>query len=343
MNLIIDSATDLALVFGMIFAAVFTASWLSLKWLVGYLRDKQIVDRPNSRSMHQGDIPRGGGLVIVFMIIMATLILAIFDERSLFFFTFTLLIVGWAALSWADDRLDLMPMLRLGVQVMLAVATVFLFGWIDRLLGYQLGVFGPILSVLGVLWMANLNNFMDGMDGLAASQAIVASITLGIWFLYLGDVQLAIICLVIFSASYAFLFWNWRPAKIFMGDVGSITVGAIYATLIILAANRHDLPILSLLLIFAVFIVDATITILNRIRRGEQFWLPHRSHFYQRAGLLGISHAKIVMIAICLMTLCSLFASLSVLYRDIIALLLVVPLFLLFVVGYWVTRLERAQ
>jgi len=325
-----------------VFAITLLISYVGVRWLMHYLRQQDIVDRPNERSMHAGAVPRGGGLIIIALVLCCLILLGVTSpDRPLFFAGITLCLLAWAVLSWCDDRFDLSPRLRFSVQVLIASATVFLFGWVDTFLGVSLAWAGPIMSVFGLLWMANLNNFMDGMDGLAAAQAIIGGLTLGVWFFYLGDFALATLCLVIVASSYGFLLWNWHPAKIFMGDVGSIGLGALYATLMIIAANRYQLPILSLLLIFAVFIADATFTILNRLRKGERVWLPHRSHFYQRAGLAGVQHTTVTLVAIVLMSICSLFATLSVLYRDIILPLLGMATVMLTMVGFWVVSLER--
>jgi Fuc2NAc and GlcNAc transferase len=291
--------------------------------------------------MHEGIVPRGGGLVIVGVIIMTLLSMLLTTSRPLFFVGLTVSVLAWATLSWCDDRFDLSPKSRFVTQGLIISITVALYGWVGVLLEMDLAWAGPVLSVIGIIWMANLNNFMDGMDGLASSQAIVGSVTFGVWFFYLGDHELAILCAAIASSSYGFLLWNWQPAKIFMGDVGSITLGGLFATLMIIAANRHNIPVLSLLMVFGVFIGDSTCTILNRMRKGERFWLPHRSHFYQRAGLSGVKHSKVVFTSVILMVLCSLIATLSILYRDIIVQLLILVAVLLTFISFLVMKLEK--
>ncbi len=336
------SVSDVALL-AAVLCAVVLLSWGSVKWLIGYLVRTDTVDRPNERSMHSGTVPRGGGLVVVVLLTIALLLLSAVSSRSLLFLGLAGCLIAWATLGWSDDKLDLSPKLRLLIQFVVSGVTVVLFGWVDQVHGVGLGWVGPLFTLVGIVWMANLNNFMDGMDGLAASQAIIAGLTLGTWFLYLGDTELALLCTVLVAANYGFLLWNWQPARIFMGDVGSVTVGALYAMLMVIAANRYNLPVLSLGMVFAVFIGDATYTVLNRIRKGERFWLPHRSHFYQRAGLSGVKHARVVLIYIVMMVLCSLFATLSVLYRDIIGLMVGFTLVVLLLAAFWVRSLEREK
>lgn len=336
------AVSDMALLV-VAFGVVVLLSWGGVRWLIDYLVRTDTVDRPNERSMHTGTIPRGGGLVVIALLIISLLLLAVISSRTLFFLGLAGCLMSWAALGWSDDKLNLSPKLRFIIQLTIAAVTVALFGWVNQIYGVSLGYLGPVLTLVGIVWMANLNNFMDGMDGLAASQAVIAGLTLGTWFLYLGDIELAFLCAVLVAAHYGFLLWNWQPAKIFMGDVGSITVGALYGMLIVIAANRYNLPVVSLAMIFIVFIADATFTVLNRIRNGERFWLPHRSHFYQRAGLAGVTHARVVVIYIVMMVLCSLFATLSVLYRDIIGLMVGATLIVLSLTAFWVVSLERKQ
>lgn len=325
----------------LVFCLVGLISWLGTKWLISYLIQSDVVDRPNERSMHSGVVPRGGGLVITALVFLGLVAIAIFTSRTLFFFGLAGCVALWATLGWCDDKLDLSPKLRFGIQFLISGITVWLFGWVHEIHGFALGWLGPVLTLVGIVWMANLNNFMDGMDGLAASQAIVGGLTLCVWFLYLGDVEVALLCIILVAANYGFLLWNWQPAKIFMGDVGSITIGALYATLVVIAANRHNLPVSSLLMVFSVFIADATYTVLNRIRKRERFWLPHRSHFYQRAGLAGVAHSRVVLIYIVMMVLCSLFATFSVLYRDIISLMIGLIVLMLASFALWVCSREK--
>jgi len=297
---------------------VSVASWFAVGKLIDQLIAKDIVDRPNNRTLHQGAIPRGGGLVIVAGLFMALVVTAFTSNRPQLFTCLACLVLAWSSLSWWDDKNDLSPKLRLMVQCIIAVFTVAALGWVNQLFSIKLVWFGPLLTVIGLLWMANLYNFMDGLDGLAASQAIIASITLSFWFLMLGDIELSLICAVLAAFSYGFMLWNWSPAKIFMGDVGSITLGAFFGTIFILGVTRFDLSIFSFFGLFAVFIADATLTVLIRIWRREKIWLPHRKHFYQRLANAGLSHSKVAIGSAILMLICSLFSTLGVIYRDMI-------------------------
>jgi len=304
-------------------------SWFALGKLIKVLIEKEIVDRPNERTLHKGIIPRGGGLIIVAALIIALILAATLSKNTLFYTVLTGIALAWASLSWLDDKYDLSPKLRLLIQVAIAGLTVAAFGWVEQLLSFKLGWFGPVVSLLGLVWMANLYNFMDGMDGLAGSQSVIAALTLSFWFYISGDSTLACICLVIAASSYGFVLRNWSPAQVFMGDVGSITLGAVFGSLIIIGVSRYGISVLSFVSLFAVFIVDATVTIMLRASRGEKIWLPHRQHFYQRLANAGYDHSSIVIAAVCLMIICSLLATLSVAYHGIILLCGITTLVLL--------------
>lgn len=296
--------------------AVGLVSWYSLGVLIGFLVRKDIVDRPNDRTLHQGVIPRGGGLVIIATLLTGLALVAFVSGQFLFFSSLFLLMLAWASLSWYDDKHDLSARFRFLIQLVLSLITVLAFGWVDRVSSFELMWLGPVVSLIGLVWMANLYNFMDGLDGLAGSQSIIACLSLGFWFYISGAPFLGGICLLVAASSYGFVLRNWSPAQIFMGDVGSITLGAFFGTLIIIGVSRYNLPVLSFVALFAVFIVDATVTIVLRAFRREKIWLPHRQHFYQRLANAGYSHSSIALGALVLMVLCSLLATIGIAYHD---------------------------
>lgn len=301
------------------------ASWLLLKVLIGILVKRSIVDLPNERTLHQGAIPRGGGLVILLALILTLISLVFVDNRVLLFMALLITLLLWGGLSWWDDQHDLSPRFRFSLQLVFAGLGVLAFGWVSQVyvsprIWFNLAWLAPLISLVGIVWMANLYNFMDGLDGLAAGQTIIASITLAIWFAQLGDNSLSLVCVVLAAASYGFLLWNWSPAKIFMGDVGSISIGAFFATLIIIANTRYDVPIIALVIVFGVFAFDATATLLYRFVRGERISQAHRTHYYQRLANIGIAHEKIAIALFVCMVLCSLIGSLAASSRDMIGL-----------------------
>jgi Fuc2NAc and GlcNAc transferase len=332
---------NIAFQIAFLFILVAVLSWLALRRLIPSLLVNNIVDLPNDRNLHQGVIPRGGGLVIITSLLIALIVAALISDRTSLFTGLAVIVFAWASLSWWDDKSDLTPKFRLLIQLVICILTVSAFGWVTQILGLSLSWFGPLLSVVGLLWMANLYNFMDGLDGLAASQTIVASISLAFWFFMHQDLALALVCVVVGASSYGFLLLNWNPAKIFMGDVGSIGLGGFFGTLFIIGSSRYDLSIVSFFVLFAVFIVDATATIIMRARRGEKIWLPHRQHFYQRLANAGYAHSKIALAGLILMLICSVFATLGVLYHDMIWLSLIAVLLTTAVSAVLVIYLEK--
>lgn len=289
---------------------------LLVKYMIPWLIAKQQVDMPNHRTLHTGNIPRGGGLIVVLMAVVALLWASYTSYFPNVYLALLVLVSGWATLGWCDDVYSLSTRLRLGVQLLLALAAIALIGWVDHLVvsasvSLALGWWGAPLTVLAMVWMVNLYNFMDGMDGMAASQAIVASTTFAFWFMAQGGTELAVFAAVVAAASYGFLWHNWRPASVFMGDVGSIGLGAIFALLCVIGHNRFGVPVLSSIMLFGVFIADTTITLVLRLRRGEKLWQAHSSHFYQRLAHAGYAHSSIILTYIGLMLVCSLAATVS--------------------------------
>jgi len=321
-------------------------SWLAVGRLITYLISRDIVDRPNHRTLHQGAVPRGGGLVIIVGLLMSLFLAAILGDRPQLFGGLTVAVFAWSVLSWYDDRFDLSPRFRLLVQVAICVLSIFAFGWISHVhspgsFSVPLHWLGPVLSVVGLIWMANLYNFMDGLDGLAASQTIVASLSMAFWFYMLGDNAISLILVSLASLTYGFMLWNWHPARVFMGDIGSIGLGAFFGLIFILGVTRYDVSILSFFSLFAVFIADSTSTIIMRALKRERIWQPHRQHFYQRLATAGYSHAKIAISELILMILCSLLATLGLIYHDMIMVSIMAILVVLIATAALVVFLER--
>lgn len=296
-------------------------SWWATRVLIKVLLKHQIVDTPNDRSMHQGRVPRGGGIVIVVCLLLALIVVGLVSQRYQVFGTLVILVLAWAMLSGWDDRYDLSPRKRMLFQLIFAYVGIAALGYVSTIQlnassAVWIASFGAFATFISIIGLANLYNFMDGMDGLAAAQTIIASLTLSFWFWQAGDPQLGLVCLVLGAASYGFLLHNWQPAKVFMGDVGSVTIGAFFALMIVFANTRYQIPVLSFVLLFAVFVFDTSVTMVRRIIRREKIWLPHRTHFYQRLALAGVDHSRVVIAATILMVFCSMIASYTVIDHD---------------------------
>ena len=279
----------------------FAICWLTLAWLLGR-RHVLPMDHPNARSLHETPTPRIGGLGIMAGVGAAGVWLT--DGALL---PLLLGALGLAAVSLLDDLRGLPVRVRFLAHFVAAAGCLVALG----LTGWAL-----MAGTLAVVWMTNLYNFMDGSDGLAGGMAALGfgALALAAW---LGEASgLAAFSASIAAAALAFLRFNFPPARVFMGDAGSIPLGFLAAALGILGAQQQVWPWVFPLLVFSPFIVDASVTLMRRAMRGEKVWQAHRSHYYQRVVLLGASHRQLALAAYALMLLCAALAfSLLVLPR----------------------------
>lgn len=274
-----------------------------------------LIDHPNHRSMHEKPTPRGGGIAIVLTWTVALLV-AVPARGALQVFYFPLLFSGLtiAALGLLDDRYGLSARLRLIVQIGTAALAIGLpvaaSVWIDvggwagiRLEpSYAVWIFLRALGLLfflaiGIAWMTNLYNFMDGIDGIAATQAVVCCWVYGILSYKAGRADLAAVFLILGSSVGGFLVLNWRPAKIFMGDVGSGFLGFVFGFLGVIAAlPSNRISPFAYLAPLMPFLLDTGITLVRRFFAGKKLTEAHREHFYQRLVQRGLSHQKVTLL-----------------------------------------------
>jgi Fuc2NAc and GlcNAc transferase len=264
-----------------------------------YALAREIIDRPNTRSSHNRPVPRGGGVAIVATVLVGVLLLAALGAAP---WGLTLALAGGGALvgtiGWLDDRRGgLSPVARALVHAAAAVWGLAWLGGLDRLsLGaahLELGAMGSIVAAVGIIWSINLHNFMDGIDGIAAGQAVtVACFAAALTLLHYGD-GVVRSALLLGGAAAGFLVWNWAPARIFMGDVGSGFIGYVIAVLAIASERAGSLPLLAWVILSGAFLFDSTATLLRRVIRGERWYAAHRSHAYQRLVVAGFSHDKV--------------------------------------------------
>ena len=253
------------------------------------------LDRPNERSLHEQPVPRTGGIAIL----AGAAVSLAFGVGSLWLPI--VLAAGLAVLSFVDDVRGLHTGMRLATH--LAVAGVL--AW------YLLSPMQPlalVLLALGVAWITNLYNFMDGSDGLAGGMALIGFGGYALAAALAGHVPLAALDIALAASAGAFLLLNFPPARIFLGDVGSVPLGFLAAALG-LAGWRDDVwPLWFPLLVFAPFIGDATLTLLRRLARGEHVWRAHREHYYQRLVRMGAGHRGAALTGYALMVVCALAA-----------------------------------
>jgi UDP-N-acetylmuramyl pentapeptide phosphotransferase/UDP-N-acetylglucosamine-1-phosphate transferase len=267
-------------------AIAFLVAWAVLAAL---LRSKKLPsDAPNRRSLHRDPIPRGGGIAIWCGVIAASCADGAVPD-------WLLPLLAVIALSWREDRAGVPVWGRLLVQVLAALAWVVPHG---------AGAWTSVLATLAIVWMANLYNFMDGSDGLAAAMSLVGFGALGVagWAAsgaWLQDPTLVAV------ATLPFLLCNLPPARVFLGDVGAVPLGFFAAVLGIGGVLDGRWPPWFPLLVFLPFIVDASVTLLRRFAMGENPLAAHRDHGYQRLVQAGLGHGGTLVVYAAVMVGCA--------------------------------------
>jgi Fuc2NAc and GlcNAc transferase len=292
-------------------------SWLLTAAVRRYALTR-LLDVPNRRSAHKVPTARGGGLAIALVVLGG--VAAAHAAGAVPFRTAAALVGGGvmiAGVGWVDDHGGLPARLRALVHFAAAAWALFWLGGMPRLeLGVgaaHLGPAGAVLAALGIVWVTNLYNFMDGIDGIAGGQAVVVGVAGGALLWAAGAPALALAALLVAGASAGFLLWNWQPARIFMGDVGSGAIGYAFGVLALASENAGAVPALVWLLLLGVFVVDATVTLLRRMARREPFLHAHRSHAYQRAVQGGSTHARVASAVLLIDLVLALLAAAAVL------------------------------
>jgi UDP-N-acetylmuramyl pentapeptide phosphotransferase/UDP-N-acetylglucosamine-1-phosphate transferase len=270
----------------------------------------RILDHPNDRSLHRTPVPRTGGLGVLAGLTLAggVMVALGLDSDAWVWLAPALVLVG--AISFLDDCSEVSGRWRLVAH--LGAAALLMGGgilWSDLVLPWGRWHLPPavglVLTGLYVVWMINLYNFMDGMDGFAGGMAVFGFGALAVLGWQGGDLAYAAPAAVVAAAAGGFLTSNFPPARIFLGDTGSSTLGLLAAGLSLLGAQRGLFPLWAAWLAFSPFIVDATWTLLRRLSKGERLWEAHRSHHYQRLVLAGWGHRRTLLRASVLMVACA--------------------------------------
>ena len=256
-----------------------------------FLQRRAILDHPNERSSHARPTPRGGGLAVVASVIVVWSAGALLLAEEPGVAVVVLAALPLAAVSWLDDLRGLPVAVRFAAQaVAVAAGVATLPGLLFQ--GLLPPALDHVLVGLGWLWFVNLFNFMDGIDGISGVEAAAVGGGIGIVALVTGwRPDMAFHGLTLAAAAIGFLRWNWHPARIFLGDVGSVPLGYLLGWLLLTAATAgYWVPALLLPLYY---LADATLTLLLRLARRERVWHAHRSHFYQGAARAKGSHAAV--------------------------------------------------
>ena len=271
--------------------ASFVAAFIAIRVLLSRFAAFAL-DRPNERSLHDRPVPRTGGLAVL---LGGAASLAFGAAQA---WPPMLIALGLAIVSFLDDLRGMPSALRLALHLAAAAA----LSW------YLLSPMHPVqlaLLILAVAWITNLYNFMDGSDGLAGGMSLIGFAAYAAAAQLSGHEPLAVLCAALAASSAVFLAFNFHPARIFLGDVGSIPLGFLAAGLGMLGWRDDLWPLWFPVLVFGPFIGDATLTLLKRLARGERVWRAHRDHYYQRMVRMGLGHRTTAWIAYAAMIVCA--------------------------------------
>lgn len=281
-------------------AATFILSAVLCGLYLWWARRMQVLDTPDHRSSHVAPTPHGGGVALVAAFLLA---LAAAGASGLIGAAPWGLLAGvafaLAMLGIADDLRGLSVRLRLSIQVLLCLATA---ASASLQIGMADGAYAVLLTALGALalvTMLNFFNFMDGIDGIAASQAVLACCAAALLGSQSGAMSdYSLVCALLAASHLGFLVWNRPPARLFMGDAGSVPSGYLLAALALYGELSGQVSAAAWLVLLAVFIADAGWTLAWRMVTGQPFTQPHREHAYQRLSRHWQSHLRVDLLLV---------------------------------------------
>lgn len=276
----------------------FGLSFMGTMWWKSIALKLRIVATPNERTLHVGVIPRGGGIVIA-GVWLAFLTMSFFNGQ-IGQGDFLALFGGGAALAVlgvVDDAIDVKALPKFVTHIVIVAWGLYWAGGMPDLAlsstQIDLGWPGLLFGVLALLWAINLYNFMDGIDGMAGSGAVFISATMGVFLSLAGNLQFANLCFLLAAACAAFVWFNWPPAKLFMGDAGSGFLGYIFGILIVVTVRDEPTLLWVWLITMGYFLTDTTTTLLLRIRYVKKFYGTHRFHAYQSLAKRTGDHSRV--------------------------------------------------
>lgn len=282
----------------LLIAAIVSAVMTGL--LRRYALASNLIDKPNERSSHTIPTPRGGGLAIVLTFLSLLPFLVMSDDNSERLLWALFGAGSLVALTgFIDDHGHIPAHWRLCLHFFAAAWALAWLGGIPPIVvlsqSIELAWFGHLLGLLYLVWLLNLYNFMDGINGIAGIEAVTVCLGGAVIFtLSPGEnlIWMAPTLLLAVSVS-GFLIWNFPVARIFMGDAGSGFVGIVLGTISIQATATNPELLWAWLILLGAFVVDSTVTLIRRIRRGEKFYQAHRSHAYQYAARKYGGHVRV--------------------------------------------------
>ena len=291
------------MIFTLLSVVLFLASAFTTRQLIVNSHRFSQLDVPNERSSHITPTPRGGGIAFVATSLIGFLLLLLNNALSGTEF-FALCCAGSivAIAGHLDDRQKISgATVRLVLHAISSVILVVGVGIPSELAIFErtvnTGIIGSILGVVYLVWLLNLFNFMDGTDGIAASEAIFVALG-GAFLSYhvLADANHSAAAVILAASTFGFILYNWSPAKIFMGDVGSGYLGIVVGGLSLIAANQDPDLLWVWIILLAVFVSDATVTLIRRLLRKQKPHVAHRSHAYQHLAIRFHSHPKVALL-----------------------------------------------
>jgi UDP-N-acetylmuramyl pentapeptide phosphotransferase/UDP-N-acetylglucosamine-1-phosphate transferase len=288
-------------------AAACLSAALTVRWSLRWADERGLIDLETERSLHTGTRPRTGGLGILVGVGVGWLVMPWVGHSIPHWPVLATGLGALAGVSVVDDLRGVSPLSRLLVHAAAGLGVVLVGLQLDavRLPGVTVelrGAAGPVLTLLFIVWFTNLYNFMDGIDGFAGGMALIGFGTLATLGILRGDAAFAMAAGTVAAAAAGFLLFNFPPARVFMGDAGSVPLGFLVAIFGLWAESAALAPLWVVVLVFSPFFVDATVTLLRRALRGERVWKPHRSHCYQRLVGAGWSHRQTLLTAFALMS-----------------------------------------
>ena len=274
----------------MIYIVLFVVSIVLTYMIKAYALKKSVMDIPNERSSHTVPTPRGGGAAIIVVFYMGLFYFRESIDTTLFYALLCGLPVAFIGLL--DDIFTLSSKIRILIQSVSAGLALYFLGGvtsIDFVLFELQGWWLNIIAFFAIVWLTNLYNFLDGIDGYAGSEAV--TVGLGLFLLFHNPLGLVVV-----AAALGFLLFNWHQASIFMGDIGSTTLGFIFGVFVF--ADTGEGSIYVWLVLLSLFWFDATFTLIRRYLNGERISQAHKKHAYQRLVQSGWAHDKVVWTAL---------------------------------------------
>lgn len=287
-----------AIYIGIIFSATYFIAYISFFFFLKKRSSIFILDPPSDRGLHEVAVPRGGGVILLITTSIASIWSGFEFGFSKAFCLIGFLIFSMCVVGYIDDKFKLSVITRivLGLIISTSISIVTIQNNNIFLFSNTLNLPIPFLLVtssLCLFWLINLFNFMDGSDGLIGIYSFSIATTIGSWFLFNDNIVLALLNFSLAGSLAAFLAFNWSPAKIFLGDSGSLGLGAWFGSMLLIGVNEYKIPFEAFVLLLGYLLYDSGVTIIKRFIKRENIVQPHREHLYQRLIVSGYSHSSV--------------------------------------------------